>query len=1215
MSNYERGNMGERKTGRRRGAILTTAGYQRLQAARRERECTLNFGDRYTREQLSSLTGLSIKTIAKIFDLTIDLALERSISVDKQTLDLCFTAFDLVLERGEYFHPQPGTADLARYDCFEAAIAVPDRSLRIDWGEAPDISVFYGRTTELTTLATWIDDDRCKLVGILGMGGIGKTALVTKLTYQLQPNFTKIVWRSLRNAPPLATLIPELIQILSDRTQILDPSVEISTQISQLLDYLRQQRCLLVLDNAEAIINRNTTDMLPLEDPAYAELFWRIGGSVHQSCLVLTSREKPAALIPLEGDRLPVRTLTIAGLNSLESEHLFDAKGLSITADRQRLWQIYSGNPLALNIVATAIQDLFDGDIDRFLAAEVSIFSDIRQLLDRQFDRLSPAEQQVMYWLAIERDWVSLAELHPQIVPATTKPRLLATLELLSRKSLIEHSRGKCTQQAVVMEYMTARSIDRVSCELIDWDIHAKRALILPLWLSHPLMEAQSPAYIQAIQTRLILEPISSQLRLHFGQTVGIAQHIRSICRSLQTHYQGVLHYGGGNLLNLCRHLHIDLTGWDFGGLPIWQADLQGANLHAVNFRNADLSTALFTKNFGGIFALAFSPDAKLVVMGDYSGDLLIWQVETKQLQAKLKGYSNWIWAIAFSPDGQVLASASQDAAVRLWDVQTGALFHLLQADHHVLSIGYSPDGQTLATAHGDGTIRFWDVITGTQRGQLAAHTKEACSVRYSPDGRLLATSSNDRAVKIWEVSTGKCLQTLTAHTQRIWVVRFSPDGRLLATGSGDGTVKLWDVATWTVVQVLTGYRNWLFSICFSPDSRLLLTGIDDTVRIWDIAAQRQIGTLCGHTSWISSIQFSADGKLLVTSSGDRTVRLWNPLTWQELYRWEGYTNWVESVVFHPDGTKLVSGGQDAIVRVWDVETGQVYQTFAGHDLGIWSVAYSPAGRSTVIASSSADSTVKLWDTETGRSIRAFSALQGDIWSVQFSPDGRLLAAVGMDNAGIYLWSVVGELVATLFCPNNLIRSLAFSPDSKLLAAAGFDSCWRLWDVATGELLGCHAGHTNWIWDLAFSPDGRSLATCSDDRTTKLWDVETGELLHTFTGHTLEVVAVKFSPDGRYLATSGGDRQILIWELATQTVSQTFTGHLDRILSLSYSPDGKLLASGSADETIKLWDLTEGKCLRTCKTLPPYAGMDITHVTGLTPATIGSLKMLGAIAD
>jgi WD40 repeat protein len=106
----------------------------------------------------------------------------------------------------------------------------------------------------------------------------------------------------------------------------------------------------------------STVDIQYQVDPGYAELFERIGASPHQSCLLVTSREKPAAIVPLEGEKLAVRTLAIAGLNSSVSEALFDAKGLSASSpDRERLQTIYSGNPLALNIVATSIYDLFDG--------------------------------------------------------------------------------------------------------------------------------------------------------------------------------------------------------------------------------------------------------------------------------------------------------------------------------------------------------------------------------------------------------------------------------------------------------------------------------------------------------------------------------------------------------------------------------------------------------------------------------------------------------------------------------------------------------------------------------------------------------------------------------------------------------------------------------------------------------------------------------------
>ncbi len=1218
--------MVERKTSRRRGATLTVAGYQKLQAARREAEESANFGDRYTKEELSRLTGLSLKTISKIFDGAPAILAQRSIPVDKQTLDLCFAAFSLSLDRGDYLYPDGMEPD----EVTPAAPAAPNLDGDIDWGEAPDISVFYGRMEELNRLTTWVDVDRCKLVAILGMGGMGKTTLVTKLTEQLQPHFTTIVWRSLRNAPPLSTLLPEVIQTLSRQADPISATLDISTQISHLLGYLRQQRCLLVLDNAEAIIpSQNAANSDGEQYPGYAELFDRIGGSSHQSCLLVTSREKPEAIVPLEGERLPVRTLTISGLSATESEALFDAKGLSAsTGDRSRLQKIYSGNPLALNIVATSIADLFDGEIDRFLDTEVSIFSGIRQLLDQQFARLAPPEKAVMYCLAIERNWCSLEDLHARIIPAIAKSHLLSTLESLGRRSLIECSRGKFTQQAVVMEYMTARTIDRIVRELTNGEIEGARLPELPLWLSYPLMSAESPKYIHGIQTRLVLEPIVSQLQLQFGHKSSLARHLHTILAKLRTHDRHRIHYGAGNLINLFRHLQIDLTGCDFANLPIWQVSFQGAILHNVNFSGADLTNSIFTHNFGGIFATAFSPNSQLVASGEYNGNVYIGKLATKKLQFVFQGHTNWIWSIEFSPDSQILASASQDGTARLWDVATGQVIHILQAnEYHLFSLSFCPvtidlptgKAYVLATAHGDGLVRLWNVSTG-ERIREFGHAKQVYSVRFSPDGKLLATGSDDCTVKIWDAENGACLHTFTNHTKRVWSVRFSPDGKLLATCSGDGTICIWDVATWTVLHTFTGYRDWIFAIEFSPDSQMLAIGnVGNVVKIWHIHTKQHVATLSGHSTWVSSLNFHPSGRILITGSGDRSAYLWDTTTWQELYRWQGYSNWIESVVFHPNGTKVLAGSQDGMLREWDLQTKKIIHTFAGHQLCVWSVDYSPDGRFSTgeapptIVSGSADSTVKLWNAQTGDLIRTLSAQQGDVWKVQFSPNGRFIAGIGLDNTGVYLWSVTGELYATLIGHANLVRSLAFSPDSQFLATGSFDACWRLWEVKTGKMLGCYTGHTNWVWDVTFSPDGRTIATCSADLTVRLWDVATGKLLQTFEGHTLEVHTVKFSPNGQYLATGSSDLTIKIWDIEQGKISQTLAGHLDRVLSVNYSPDGKLLVSGSGDETIKLWDLTTGECIDTWKPLPPYSGLNITGATGLTPATIVSLKSLGAI--
>ena len=95
--------MTAQKNSRRRGAILTTAGYKKLQLAREKVERIANVVDRYTREELSKLTGLSLMTISKIFGSETSATGEQLFPVDIQTLAVCFTAFDLELERSDYF--------------------------------------------------------------------------------------------------------------------------------------------------------------------------------------------------------------------------------------------------------------------------------------------------------------------------------------------------------------------------------------------------------------------------------------------------------------------------------------------------------------------------------------------------------------------------------------------------------------------------------------------------------------------------------------------------------------------------------------------------------------------------------------------------------------------------------------------------------------------------------------------------------------------------------------------------------------------------------------------------------------------------------------------------------------------------------------------------------------------------------------------------------
>ena len=135
----------------------------------------------------------------------------------------------------------------------ETSDSVSSTCFNQSWGEANDVTSFYGRTEEQNCLEKWLVSDRCRLVSVLGIGGVGKTALAIKVAKQAREQFDYVVWRSLRHAPPLIELFPDIILFLSEQQDTQIPNTA-PKQVEKLLTYLRQHRCLIVLDNLEAIL-------------------------------------------------------------------------------------------------------------------------------------------------------------------------------------------------------------------------------------------------------------------------------------------------------------------------------------------------------------------------------------------------------------------------------------------------------------------------------------------------------------------------------------------------------------------------------------------------------------------------------------------------------------------------------------------------------------------------------------------------------------------------------------------------------------------------------------------------------------------------------------------------------------------------------------------------------------------------------------------------
>ncbi|NMF84564.1 hypothetical protein E1H13_14680 [Nodosilinea sp. P-1105] len=1117
--------------------------------------------------------------------------------------------------------------------------------LRIDWGNAPDATVFYGRQQELATLKRWILADspgeRCRFITVLGMGGIGKTALSIRLAQDLiatpSPSpmacWQAVIWRSLRNPPPPSDILVDLIQVLSNQ-QEQDLPLRLEGQLSRLLHYLRRDRCLIVLDNAESILQGgDRTGRYRAGFEAYGEVLRCLAESAHQSCVVVTSREKPKGLAALEGETLPVRSLPLTGLPHQDGKALFALKGeFQATADQwQRLIQRYGGNPLALKIVASSIHDFFGGDISQFLAVSEPggfLFDDIRDLLDQHFQRLTELEKTVMYWLAIDREPATVAEVQAALLTRVTPPDLWESLNSLRRRCLVETAApptqaGKSTaitQQPVVMEYVTHRLIDHISQEIVTQSPR--------LFISHALCQAQAKDFVRETQVNLILRPIVDQLINHLGSAATVATTLQQLLSTLRGGTPQAMGYAGGNSLNLLLQLAVDISGYDFSDLTVWQAYLQNVKLHGVNFARADLTHCVFTESLGNVLTAAFSPDGRRLATGDTDCQVRVWDTQTGQLQLICRGHANWVRAVAFSPDGQLIASCGADQTIRLWQAADGVGVKTLTGHgHEVFAIAFSPDGQTLASGGGDNTIKLWDVGTGQCWQTLVGHRDWVRSVAFAPAAiasshLLLASGGVDHQIKLWDGVTGACLRTLGGHQGWVHALAFNRDGHLLASGSGDGTINLWDCRTWDCLATYRDHGSSVYCVAFSPiDHWLVSGGGDRTIKVWDWQTDTCLKTLVGHHNEVCSVAPHPDGRRLVGVSLDQSVKLWDIDTLHCLRTWEGHTDWALPVAFSPgdatgpagQGQLLASGSNDKTVVLWNWHTGQRLNTLSGHGDFIYGIAFSPDGQQ--LASGSTDSTARLWDVATGRCIQVLQGHGDWINGLAYHPHQPVLATASADWT-VKLWHcTTGQCLHTLSQHSAKVLGVAFSPDGQLLASCGVDQTIRLWSVATGQPIQTLTGHRSRVWSVAFSPVGGAqlLASSSTDRSLRLWDVATGQCLKRLEGHTNWVFAVAFSPDGRHLASASHDYTIRLWEVATGTCLRVFEGHRHLVSALAFSPDGQVIASGSQDQTVRLWQVETGQCLRILVADRLYEGMNLRGVTGLTSATLTTLQLLGAV--
>lgn len=1159
-----------------------------------------------------------------------------------------------------------------------ALLPDPSQTMRAQGDELPGKVQLIGRTGQLAQLKEWLIYQQSQVITVWGMGGMGKTALTAATVEAVTDYYDVVLWRSLLNASSAEDLLRDcLISLRLDDSEALPE--EIDAQLALLLHHLRTHRCLLILDNLESILNTDQAGVIHPDFVSYTQLFLLIAETQHKSCLLLTSREQLQIISTLEEKFSWIHSLHLDGLDANAAQILLAERNLALeTSQAAKLVERYSGNPLALKLVAETIQEIFGGKIDGFLASQAIFFDDIRSVLEEQFLRLPTLEQDVLLWFAVEREPLSLETLTANLSPMQPTHQVVQAVRALQRRSLLLHTTGYAkidTSTAsnkrldasfvipnVLMEYLVERLVQEVSREIVEESPHRLH--------THALMQAQAKEYVRQSQFRLMLLPIANHLETHLGRE-GVRRKVKSILATIRKQPFPPRSYAAGSLLNLLIALNLELDDLDLAGLTVWQADLRHASMVNVNLSGADLTRSRFADAFAILYCVTVSPDGKTIAAGSINGEIRLWDAESGNLRYVYRGHRGPVRSIAFSPDGNTLASGGEDTYVRLWSTNqavimgtseaspmsaplspwasTNRVTHpfadpVLQGDgssshsaefgtpfcrilrghsHRVLSIDFHPNGNMLASSSLDQTVRLWDVMSGETRAVLHEHEQPVWSISFSVDGKILASGDATGLIYLWDSQRAELQRVLNGHVAMIHALTFDPKGRWLASSSHDAKIIIWDLQSGSIHKTLEPSQDGMTGVAFSPDGSIFATsGDDQMVYVINTETWRILYPLRLHDDAVTDIVFSPNGQTLISAGADHLVCIWDLQTLRIRHRLSGYSKRLNTLAFHPSGKYLASGHYDHGIRLWDLSTHRIHQTIYGHAGGTNSLTFSADG--TLLASANDDHSIHLWEmSPTGERPNHFYRLLGhgrDVTGVTFYQDKnqegvqRLLSS--SEDRRIGIWDLeFHQLSSFMSSEHGPLWSVQINAAGTLIAAID-DNNIHLWNMPEGDFYKELRGHTRFIWSLAFSPDNKLLACGGNDGTIALWDVHDPahiKIHRVLSGHTDRVFVVAISPDGNYLACGSADHTITIWNLQTYELIHRLRAHTHWVWTLAFSPDGQTLASGGWDEIIYLWHVASGQVITALSALGPYAGMDISGVTGLNEAERVTLKQLGAI--
>lgn len=391
-------------------------------------------------------------------------------------------------------------------------------------------TTFVGRAAELAKLTALLDQPACRLIALVGPGGIGKTRLAVQLAAQhgaAFPDGVAFVALNAVSAPEFVA--PAIIAALGLATLRPDD------QQTYLIQHLRTKHMLLVLDNFEHLLG----DLQLIEQ--------LVQHAPHVK-LLITSRER----LQLRDEwtfnvhGLAVAESSSAALAHADAVQLFlhtaqraQANWTPTSADLQaivQICQLVRGIPLAIELAATWVRLLDCATIGREIRQNIAFLTtslrdvsprhrSMRAVIDQSWHMLTEAEQGVLSRLAVFRGGFG-KDAAAQVAGATL-PLLLGLVD----KSLLERtSNGRFELHELVRQYAADKLAAQPNVQTQAFDQHSAWVVDLLQQYKHAIIDQRQREALLVVGDEIENVQAGAQWAVARGNIQALSQTLHGLC-------------------------------------------------------------------------------------------------------------------------------------------------------------------------------------------------------------------------------------------------------------------------------------------------------------------------------------------------------------------------------------------------------------------------------------------------------------------------------------------------------------------------------------------------------------------------------------------------------------------------------------------------------------------------------------------------------------